>query len=189
MNSLIVRASFLFLVVFIVWALPAHSVLAHGQATSLQKVVGNYLLEFEYNQTGNPPAGDFIAYNFDILDVHTQEFLTFKSAFVRFASSDDKKTFANGTLTPDQFTPSNARMGVSLPEAGRYAITARFYDNDDAEIAEATFDLTVDPPYSDRGFVSSAGSYAWVIALIIGLIIGLAAARFLHFSGKNDNAE
>jgi hypothetical protein len=172
-------ASVLFLTV-VVWMSATTLVRAHGAATSMQKVVGKYLVEFEYNQLGNPPAGDFIAYNFDILDEKTLEFEKFKNVFVRFAANDDKETIANATLAPDQFNPKNARMGVSLPEAGVYTVTVRFYDESDEEMASATYELTVDRPYGSSDFLSHLTDYTWMITLVIGLLLGLGVRRLFR---------
>ena len=176
-----------FLLLLLVCGLvPSDRVFAHGLATSQKKVVVPYLIEFEYNQLGNPAAGDFISYNFDILNDKTLEFHTFKSVFVRFARNGDKDTIANGTLAPDQFSPKNARMGVNLPEAGAYTVTVRFYDEKDDEMASTVFDLQVDPPYNNRSFISGAGGYLWAISLIAGALLGLAGARLLHTFQKKD---
>lgn len=157
------------------FVLPTQQALAHGNATTAQKTVGNYELELEYAEQGNPLAGSFVVYNFAILHAQTDEFAKFKSVFVRFAANGDKKTITNSTLAPDQFNPKNARMGVSLPEAGLYTVTVRFYDQDDEEMASATYELTVDPPYNERSLLAGLEEYAWIMALIVGFVLGLVA--------------
>ncbi len=160
-------------------AMPPGAALAHGQATSFSKIAGDYLVEFEYDQVGNPPAGDFIPYNFDLLDPNTKEFTEFSYAFIRFADADNKTTYVNGTIAADSFNPVNARMGVRLPEAGTYTVTARFYDAQDKEMAEAAFSLTVDPPYESRGLSAGTARYLWILTLVVGLVAGMAASRVL----------
>jgi hypothetical protein len=64
-------------------------------------------------------------------------------------------------------------MGVNLPEAGLYTVTVRFYDESDEEMASATYELTVDPPYSERGFFASLKNYLWLLAFLAGLVAGV----------------
>jgi hypothetical protein len=171
-------------VILFAWGFLMQSASAHGDATSLQYKDGNYLLELEHGQEGNPRAGAFVPYTVSLLDEKALEPRKFKSVFVRFAGDNEKYTIVNAMLAPDQFNPTSARMGVNLPEPGLYAVTVRFYDESDEEMASATYELVADPPYDTRGFLSRVGEYLWLIALMGGLVLGLVAGRFLRRFGK-----
>ncbi|MHB1086232.1 MAG: hypothetical protein ACYCZ0_00605 [Minisyncoccota bacterium] len=181
-----IRTVFLsFAILFL--AFPSGTVLAHGAATSLNKIVGNYMVEFEYGEAGNPRAGTFIAYDFDVVDPITLDFFDFKYAFVRFAGKDNKTTYVNGNIAPDSINRNRARIGVGLPEAGQYVVSVRFYDDRDEVITEASFDLTVDSPYESRDFSSVVQQYMWIVTLGVGLALGLGIRKVVGKLPKRDS--
>lgn len=166
----------------------APAVSAHGLATSKNQTVDNYLVEFEYDTTGNPAAGDFQVYNFDILDANTKEFKDFDTVFYRIEKKKSDTTFAstiaNGKLAvTDAFGKKSARAGLTISESGEYGIELTFYDKSDEKIVNTTFDFIVDPPYKDTNG-SFGAKKIWVWALIIGLLVGSAMTKGLEVIKK-----
>ena len=161
---------------------------AHGLGTSFNQTVGNYFVEFEYDNAGNVAAGQYQNYNFDILDPNTKEFLDFERAFVRITKKGGS-VVALGHQFATNFLgdKKSARLGTVLPEEGDYLVYVIFYGPNENKLVETTFDLRVVPAYNAPAEKRS-GNYIWLAALVGGLVAGIGIHKgLLRKRGGSEN--
>lgn len=159
---------------------------AHGLATTKNELVGDYLVQLEYDTLGNINAGDNTSFSFELLNPDTKESADFDRVFVRIAKKDGPPfilAFLGNLMATDGFGIGikSARANIYIPTEGDYKIELSYYKAD-SELARHTFELPVDPPYSlgnSQGKVDFAGisKYLWPITLILGLLVGIAIGK------------
>lgn len=177
----------LFIVLFsIAFALSNTPVSAHGLATSKTELVGEYLLEFEYDTLGNVQAGQLTDFNFELLKPDTQESLEFQRAFVRLtrpSQTPEGKTIYNPVFSGNLFQMSgfgrkSARANIVIADPGNYEAQVSFY-NPEGKLAEHTFTFTVDPPFQKDTAKSNKGFWPFVSVgtFVVGFLGGLAIRK------------
>jgi hypothetical protein len=182
-------------VIFFMFALAfALPVSAHGLATSKNAVVGNYFIAFEYDTLGNVSAGDFVSYDFDLLDANTKEFLDYSRLFFRLTQKGHNTPFLTGNIAPvDIFGKKASRINLTIPDPGEYTAKLDFYDTKNQKITEASFDYTVDPAtqYGTTDATKKTDTfdpkkYLWVVTLIGGVIIGMIINKAMKRKPKHE---
>lgn len=146
---------------------------AHGLATSDSQPVGNYVVEFEYNSTGNVVVGEYILFLVYLLDAETKAGVNYDSASVRI-----EKENGPGVLTAN-LKGSTDGLGFSsisgtIPSAGTHKASVSFY-KEAKVLASADFDFVVNPPSSD------SKSWVWPVAGLAVLLLGFFVGRLLKF--------
>lgn len=185
------------IVVFALALASGSPVSAHGLATSKNAVVGNYFIAFEYDTLGNVSAGDFVSYDFDLLDANTKEFLDYSRLFFRLTQKGHNTPFLTGNIAPvDIFGKKASRINLTIPDPGEYTAKLDFYDAKNQKITEASFDYTVDPP-TQYGTTDTAKKtdtfdpkkYLWVITLVGGIILGMVINKAMKRKPKDDHKD
>lgn len=177
---------FVSLMLIAFFALSTTTVSAHGLATSKTELVGNYLLEFEYDTLGNVQAGEFTDFNFEVLDPNTKESLEFQRAFVKFArpyqgpqgNTIYDSVFSGNLFQMQGFGRKSARANIVIPKAGDYEAQVAFY-NGTEKLAEHKFTFTVDPEVQKEGEKSSKGIWPFVSVgtFVLGFLGGIAIRK------------
>lgn len=171
------------------------TVYAHGLATSKTELVGNYLLEFEYDTLGNVQAGQLTEFNFEVLDPNTKEALDFQRAFVRFArpyqgaqGNTLYETVFNANLFQmSGFGRKSARANIIIPTGGEHEAQVSFY-NGTEKLAEHKFTFTVDPEVQKEGEKSNKGFWPFVSVgtFVVGFLGGIAIRKSKKKQEKED---
>lgn len=151
----------------------AGSVSAHGLATSDSQPVGNYVVEFEYNSTGNVVVGEYTLFLVYLLDAETKAGVNYDSASVRI-----EKENGPGALTAN-LKGSSDGLGFSsisgtVPSPGTHKASVSFYKEGQV-LASADFDFMVDP------VPSASKSWVWPAAGLGVLMLGFLVGRLLKF--------
>lgn len=168
------------LLVVIFFSNAVNTASAHGLGTSMNQVVGNYFIAFEYDALGNVQAGEFISYDMDLLDANTKEFLDYNRLFLRLTQKGHNTPFLTGNIAPvDILGKKAARINMTIPDAGEYTAKFDFYDAKNEKITEASFEFAVDPPYQKEGKKSNKGVWPFVSVgtFVIGFLGGIAIRK------------
>jgi len=144
---------------------------AHGAGESVEKAVGEYLVDVGYN-TEIFEAGSPVFFDFGLLVNETGENTSFTDIWVRIVQKN-KTVFASGIRKP---TFGGTTMVYTFPEAGEYELMLRFQEEGN-KIVEASFPLTVK---SVPG--ASPNFFPWVL---LGVLAGAVAGFLLGFVIKN----
>ena len=168
---------FILLLVFVNFLMVPSLVFGHGLGQSFQQVVGEYLVEFEY-ETFESLADEATPYVFRLQNNETGEPTAFESLLVRIVSEDTNETTAVARLEEDDFLTGVSRLTVLLPE-GDYAVDMNFKNTEGDTFVEAEFEHTVLP----------AEGFDWipVVSAIVGLIVGAGGLKLVEgfLSKKN----
>jgi len=160
----------------------ANNAFAHGLATTKSQIVGNYLIEFEYNTVGNIASGEYQNYNFDILDAKTQKFVDFDRAFAKFSKKDGDVVAVGDLSASETLGPGmkSSRFGLVFADPGVYNLDLIFYDKNSNQLAESNFDFTVDPGTNQTSKLTQGGQSVIleIVLLIGGFILGYAINKF-----------
>ena len=148
-------------------------VFAHGDVTMQQKKVGDYVVEFEY-QEKNILAGIPAQYIFYLLNEKTQETVPLDSMFVRFTDSENKLVLAGKLKTTEGMSGTGRIQGI-MPVAGEYTASLEFLKGD-TKIANATFPFNV-VPTEQSPTASSPMRYTWLLALVGGVVLGMGVGK------------
>ena len=182
-------ASFVILLAF---SLTPASVNAHGLATTKSELVGNYLVQMEYDTLGNINAEDNASFSFELLNPDTKESADFDRVFARIVKKDGppfKLAFVGNLFPMEGFAVKSARANIYIPTEGQYNIELNYFKADQ-ELAKYTFEVPVDPPYqfgnTNKSGTSDVKKYIWVISLIGGIILGMGASKLMKQNGKKD---
>lgn len=152
---------------------PALSVLAHGDGTSIEKVLNGYLVDIGYSptelKTGEQARFDFLLHKASAVtntaeDDTSRVPVDFSSVFVRL-EKDNRLLFA-GELNKPEF--GKAGFSYVFPSSGDYSGYAR-YSHGDETLVEAEFEFSVAEGEGD----SSTSFGSSVPALIVGLLAGV----------------
>ncbi len=145
---------------------------AHGLATSDSKSVGNYVVEFEYNSTGNVVAGEYTLFLVYLLDAETKNGVNYDSAAVRI-EKDNGPAALSASLKGSSDGMGFSSISGAIPEPGSYQASVSFY-RDGKVIASSDFDFHV-----DAGKPAASRPWVWPVAGAVLLVAGLALGRFL----------
>jgi hypothetical protein len=117
--------------------LPAFFVSGHGTGQSLERAVGDYVVDVGYDSF-EPRALESIRFDFQIFLSESREPAPFTDTWVRVMEGDNL-LFA-GFLAKPIFGLTG--MSYAFPAGGIYEVTVRF-QNDDTTVAEASFPFPV----------------------------------------------
>lgn len=149
--------------------------LGHGEGQSIEKVVGEYLVELEYEELALT-AEEPVRLDFKILNNATKEDVEFTDIWVR-VTQDKKTLFASAIAKPDF---GKVGMTYTFSDAGEYELNLRF-QNKDKSIAEASFPLAIGVnEMSKKESKNMDTIVGWVGGGIIGLIAGFFLFYFLR---------
>ncbi len=158
---------------------------AHTSGASIEKVVGNYLLdvgftpEFLFEDTQ-------IRFDFSVYDNTTKQEISFSEVWVRI-EKEGKLLFAGG-LNKARFGATG--LAYNFSEGGNYKVSARF-SGATSTIAEAEFDLPVTEivePLTKREWFKSAlyTSCFWLVSIItIIAVVQLFRKKRIYFPKIN----
>ncbi len=152
--------------------------LAHGTAVSSSKVVGDYKVEFEYDDP-QIIAGETNSYVFRLIDNKTNNFVSFDSLLVRFEDKKDQSTVIVARVVQDELQEGVGRF-TAMMNKGDYAISLSFYKAGN-KVAETNFDLTVIPSDEDRKIPILP-----IIFGIGGLVLGFIASKLVPHPSLNE---
>lgn len=153
--------------------LPLVFVSAHGTGESLEKAVGDYVIDVGYD-TQVPQGGVPVHFDFQLFSNinQTREAVLFTNVWVRVM--EDKNLLFAGWLAKPTFGLTG--ITYSFSKEGVYELTARF-QNGDATLAEASFPFPVE---RGEGEVrKSRFSKEVFFGLLVGLLIGAVAVKFI----------
>lgn len=178
-NRLIFR-TLIFILIFL-FAFPISRIGAHGLETTVNKLVGEYLIQLEYDTLGNISAGEATSFGFELLDPETEKTVKLNRIFVRITKKNGPIGYVGNQYALDVDGVIASRAKISLPSEGEYDFSLQFF-RDDEKLAEHTFTLPVDPPYRGKDETGSTIPYLWAITLVGGLIGGIAYGKTLNSS-------
>lgn len=154
---------------------------AHGLGGSQKQIVGNYLIEFEFDGFGKVQASIPTLYTFELLDPNnTNQSLSFDRVFVRVERADGPVVFI-GNLYPIEVQQlKSAQVSFPIYESGEYKAEATFYNNGQ-EIVRTKFDFGVAPSFKTvkEDAPSVYRAYVGALMLILGIIIGMVWHKYL----------
>ena len=141
---------------------------AHSEGTSLEKQVGDYVVDIGY-EPENLQAGQRLLLNFDLLDTEERP-KDFTSVWVRLEEGSES-LLATGVAKP---AIGPATLLIKLPASGGVTLYARF-ERAGTVLAEASFPLSV----GEGEQSGSDGSRKLLLGGLAGLIVGALGAFFL----------
>ena len=147
-----------------------HIVLAHGLGQSLEKEVNGYIIDVGYDAIDVIETGAPIRFDFNLLTKDRASTGGFTHVWVKISPNDTGLSFA-GFLHRPEFLLTG--MSYTFQNAGQYELTVRFLDNEDKNLAEATFPLEVKGKDLERRDPLQAIGYG-----IGGLVLGVAFVWF-----------
>lgn len=150
---------------------PAIPVRAHEAGKSLEKVVGEYLVDIGYDVLDELRAKESIRFDFSLWTSDRNEEIPFTDIWLRI-SQNNKAVFAGGIQNP-RF--GLAGITYAFPDKGEYTLFIRF-QNGDESLVEASFPLTV-----EKGNESASNASPVSKELLIGVGIGLVVGSLITF--------
>ena len=144
---------------------------ANGFGMVLDKQVGDYTVNIDYDAIAGIFANDPVQFAFQLFNRDRTQAVDFNDVWVTITPTGTGANytppiFSSGIATP-HFAP--AGMTFAFPKSGSYDIAVRF-EKDEKVLAEASFPLTA-AEYS-KGFTLTKD-------VLIGAVSGLALASFL----------
>lgn len=156
-------------------------VFAHGLGVTQQQIIGDYLIEFEYDGTGQVLAGELTTYAFEFLNKANNEPAAYERMFAKISKQGSSRPTFSGNLVPVELLGrKSARANITLGEAGPYTAELSFYTGSN-ELAKASFnfDVAVNPasaPPQESWMRKYA--YGGVFAILVA-VIGIQAVWLL----------
>lgn len=150
------------LTAFALFMLPAAAAEAHALQQSLEKQVGEYLVDIGYDALALEPGKDII-FNFGIIlnaDKANWEFARFTDAHIAFTKKGDTPAPKIVTVDP----PLLAYMVQNFPSRGQYELSVQFYDGEKL-VVETSFPLQVGQPVLTALWYTYAGILTLVVSL------------------------
>ncbi len=160
--------SFLLSMVF-----PLGSMQAHGTGESVEKVVGEYLIDIGYSLP-ELKAGAPVYFDFNILFNKTQENVAFTDIWVQIAKSSE--TFFASGISKARF--GGTTMAYTFPTGGEYELKVRF-QNEGETVEETSFPFQV-----AAGNAQLSKTSLFSPALFLGVFGGLLIGFFLSIFVK-----
>ncbi len=161
------RKKFLIGIIFFVFASIVH---AHAVGQSLEKKVGNYVVDIGYDSLDpNIVAGEPVRFDFLLWNEDRTEVPEFTDVWVRLAPNTPGVTFAGDIFQP-QYGPTG--INYVFPHGGNYELVVRFQKKGDT-LAEAAFPLVVTKGGNERFSKNSMRdlAFAFVGGISIGFVI------------------
>ena len=149
---------------------------AHGLGQSLEKNVGDYILDVGYDAIDQIETNLAIRFDFNLWTKGKADMADFDHVWVRISPNDKGILFAGFLYRPEFLLTG---MSYTFQKSGQYDLTVRFLNKEDKTIAEATFPLMV-----KRGEQERKSLFQTLSAGIGGLIVGVVAVLF--FKNKNN---
>ena len=139
---------------------------AHTSGASIEKKVGEYLLDVGYSPE-IVSEGDQVRFDFDILNNDTQEGVEFDDIWVRIEK--DGEVFLAGGLGKQKFGATG--LTYNFLESGSYEIFVR-YSKDSSSLAETSFrfavtDVPTKTPFMELPIEQKVGP------LLVGALLGI----------------
>lgn len=126
-------------------AIGAYGAHAHGFGVTLDRAVGDYIVNVDYDAVTGIYAGSPVQFAFELFNKDRSQQIEFSNVWVSITLAG-KNTFArpvfDGGIVGSTFPPSS--IIFAFPSAGSYTLTLR-YEKADKTLAEATFPLDVLP--------------------------------------------
>jgi hypothetical protein len=142
------------------------SVLAHNTGLSIEKTVGEYLVDVGYS--GQPQAGEAVSFDFDLKKQSTDA--DFGDVWVRITDPAGGTVLATGV---NHAAYGGARLLYTFDRPGTYQMDVR-YESGDTVFAEASFPLVVAGATAHTADIPMPAY--WGLA---GLVLGGGAAWIL----------
>lgn len=161
---------------FVLLGLVITDVNAHGTATSAQKEVDSYIVEFEYDAT-DIVEGSTTPFVFRLLDKKTKNPVRFDSILVRVENEADQSTQFVVRLVEDELQEGSARL-TTMFDDGTYNFTLTFFEGGE-KVASTDFGIEVRPDESEKEFPGLP-----VASFVIGSVLGFFAAKLLTRTSK-----
>lgn len=156
-------------------------VFANGFGVTLDKVVGDYTANVDYDALSGIFTGQPVQFAFQLFNKNRSQAVDFTNIWVNITPMETNKDngytppiFDGGIIRPG-FSP--AGMAFTFLAAGTYDLKLRF-DNGDKTLAEATFPLTVEGGEGKTLVVNSNSTRNFLEGGLIGLILGPIAVWF-----------
>ncbi len=154
-----------------VFLLSAGMAFANGFGMVLDKRVGDYTVNIDYDAVAGIFANDPVQFAFQLFNKDRTQPVDFSDVWVTITPSGTGSNytppiFSSGIATP-HFAP--AGMTFAFPKSGSYDVAVRF-EKDEKVLAEASFPLTA-TEYS-KGFMLTKD-------VLVGAVSGLALGSFL----------
>lgn len=151
---------------------------ANGFGVTLDKPVGNYIVNVDYDAIAGIYSGDPVQFAFQLFNKDRSEQLDFRDVWVSITPSGKGAVFAqpvfDGGILGSTFPPSS--MTFVFPEAGSYILNLRFEKGDktldEKTLAEASFPLEVQAG-------SQSGGQAGFFRITNDFLKGAASVIFL----------
>ena len=163
--------SSIFLTIFIV---AAPFVLAHGVGSSIEKTVGDYLVDVGYSPD-EVKEGEAVQFDFSLWNNALDQEEPFTDIWVRISQSN-KTVFAGGIVKPG-FGPTG--ITYVFPERGEYEIMLRFQNNE-SSLVETSFPITAEVGGETTGgntFFSTNLFVTLLVGIVLGWLIALIITR------------
>ena len=139
---------------------------AHGLGQSIEKTIGDYTVEVEY-EAPELQAEEPVRLDFKISKKDMPGSVEFTDTWVRIAQGTE--TIFVGSIHNPEF--GKAGMTFTFPESVNYELSVRF-QNKDQTLAEASFPLTVAAGEKQANSTRTSQPYSALITGIIGLALG-----------------
>ncbi|MCP6719991.1 MAG: hypothetical protein KJI72_01515 [Patescibacteria group bacterium] len=149
---------------------PTIPVRAHGVGESLEKVVGEYLVDIGYDAF-ELRAKESVRFDFSLWTSDQSEEIPFTDIWLRI-SQNNKAVLAGGIQNP-RF--GKAGVTYAFPEKGEYTLFVRF-QNGDESLVETSFPLAV-----EEGNESASNTSPVSKELLIGVGVGLVIGSLITF--------
>jgi hypothetical protein len=150
-------------------------VYADGFAQTLDKSVGNYIANVDYDSlSGEIFAGNSTSFSFQLWNKSRTKTVAFNDVSVNIFQSDNPyHTIFSGTLSASF---GQTGMRFAFQNEGTYTMDIRFHDANYATIADASFPLEVAPDGNTYGI-----SALWfLLAVALGFGAGIAIMTLLR---------
>lgn len=141
----------------------------HGLGQSLEKEVGDYIIDVGYDAIDKIEVGEATRFDFNLWNQSKTDIADFDHVWVRIAPKDEGLSFAGFLYRPEFLLTG---MSYTFEKSGEYELTVRFVDKEDKTLAEATFPLTIE----DTGSSFSADT---ITGILIGIMVGVVATFFI----------
>lgn len=170
--------------IMIWYALVAHDATANGFGVALDKPVGDYVVNVDYDAVSGIYAGDPVQFAFQIFNKDRSEQLDFDNVWVSITPETKSGIFArpafDGGIMGSTFPPSG--MTFAFPASGSYTLNLR-YEKGDKTLAEAGFPLDVKSGEGDKGnkgFFSFSGDFlkGALSVMLVGIVVFVGRMLF-----------
>lgn len=138
----------------------------HGLGQSLEKEIGDYVIDVGYDASDKVYAGEAIRFDFNLWKKNRTDVADFDHIWLRIAPKEEGILFAGFLYRPEFLLTG---MSYAFAEAGQYELTVRFLDKDDKNLAEASFPIDA---VSEEAPFASLMSVGTLAGFLFGALVG-----------------